>query len=415
MTSPNFAFAQTAQDDEYSVDEDNILTVGPIGVLENDTISPEDTVTAVIKTDVGIGVLTLNPDGSFEYTPISNFAGTTSFTYAIDNDGVESNEATVTINVNPVNDAPVTVDDAYSTPEDIALMIIGTGVLDNDEDEENNSLSAVLDTTTTDGLLVLNLDGSFEYTPNPNFVGSDSFTYHANDGTNDGNIGTVTINVISENDLPQAENDQYSTNESTILNVGAPGVLGNDSDPENDSLSAVLDTTTTNGVLVLNTDGGFDYTPNNDFVGTDSFSYHANDGVDNSNIATVSIQVNPQDSDSVIDSILEQIQMLFDKLFAVEDEVEKLKEQNAALESRVAALEDKISSGSSDDDDEHTDSKKVLKNEIKELKKEFKDKVKDLKNEYKEKERDLKDQIKDLKKDKKQNEDDDDEDEDDDD
>ena len=248
------------------------------------------------------------------------------------------------------------------------LTIIGSGVLDNDTDAENDSLSAILDLPPSDGALVLGLDGSFQYIPNVDFIGSDSFSYHSNDGLDDGNTATVTINVIAVNDLPQAVNDEYSTDESTSLNVSAPGVLANDSDPENDTLDALLDSTTTDGVLVLNSDGSFEYTPNNDFVGTDSFSYHAFDGADNSNIATVTIEVNPNNSDSIIDSILEQIQMLFDKIFVIEDEVAELKEQNSSLEFRVAELEAMISSNPSHDhDNDNKDERKILKNEIKAL------------------------------------------------
>ncbi len=311
---------------------------------------------------------------------------------------------------------PDAQNDEFSTPEDTPLNLIGPGVLGNDSDPEDESLTAELDSTTTNGELVLNADGSFDYTPNADFVGEDSFLYHANDGTADGNTATVTINVISVNDLPQAVNDEYSTEESTQLVVSAPGVLDNDTDTEDDTLTAVLDSTTTNGLLVLNSDGSFEYTPNADFVGEDSFSYHANDGTDDGNTATVTIQVNPQNS--LIDLILEQIQMLFDKIFSVESEVAELKEQNAALETRVIALEAKMPSGSSDDDDHNHDDnhdKKSLKNEIKALTKEYKEKKEMLKDEFKEKERELKNQIKDLKHDKNHDKDDDDEDDDDDD
>jgi len=203
---------------------------------------------------------------------------------------------------------------------------------------------------------------------------------------------------------PDAQNDEYSTPEDTTLTLIGSGVLDNDTDAENDSLTAVLDSTTTNGILVLNADGSFEYTPNADFSGTDSFSYYANDDADDSNIATVTIQVNPQDSDSIIDLILEQIQMLFDKIFVIEDDVAELKEQNAALESRVAELEATMSSVSShSDDDDHTHDKKqkhdkkhkhdkkIHKEEIKVLKKEYKEKQKMLKDEYKELEHELKD------------------------
>ena len=297
---------------------------------------------------------------------------------------------------------PDAQNDEFSTPEDTTFTLIAPGVLGNDSDPEDDPLTAVHDSGPTNGVLTLNADGSFDYTPNADFVGEDSFSYHANDGTDDGNIATVTINVIAVNDLPEAVNDEYSTDESTQLVVSLPGVLDNDSDIEDDPLTAVHDSGPTNGVLVFNSDGSFEYTPNADFVGEDSFSYHANDGTDDSNTATVTIQVSPQDSDSVIDLILEQIQMLFDKLFSVESEVAELKEQNAALESRVVALEAKTSSGSSDDHthDDHNHDKKSGKDEIKALKKEYKMQKEMLKDEFKEKERMLKNSIKDLKHDK---------------
>jgi len=96
---------------------------------------------------------------------------------------------------------------------------------------------------------------------------------------------------ISSNQPPVAVNDEYSVNQDTTLSVTAPGVLGNDTDTEDDPLTAVLALGVSNGILTLNPDGSFTYTPNADFAGTDNFTYTANDGTAYSNIATVTIDV----------------------------------------------------------------------------------------------------------------------------
>jgi VCBS repeat-containing protein len=174
----------------------------------------------------------------------------------------------VTITVNGVNDAPVAVDDpGYVTDEETQLDVILPGVLGNDTDAEGDPLTAVLDTGPSDGTLTLSLDGSFSYTPNVDFAGVDTFTYHANDGTLDSNVATVTITVNGVNDAPVAVDDPgYVTTEDVSLNEAAPGVLGNDTDVDGDPLTAVLDTGPSNGTLTLNLDGSFSYTPNVDFA-----------------------------------------------------------------------------------------------------------------------------------------------------
>jgi VCBS repeat-containing protein len=95
------------------------------------------------------------------------------------------------------------------------------------------------------------------------------------------------------NQAPTANDDSYSTQQDVNLTVNAPGVLANDSDPNNDPLTAALDSGPSNGVVTLNSDGSFTYTPNSGFSGADSFTYHATDGSLSSNSATVTITVNP--------------------------------------------------------------------------------------------------------------------------
>jgi VCBS repeat-containing protein len=187
--------------------------------------------------------------------------------------------------------APVAVNDAYETNEGTLLIVSADdGVLDNDTDPNGDPLTARLITTTPNGTLTLNANGSFTYTPNAAFTGDDTFTYVANDGTEDSNTATVTITVNPGNAAPVAVADTYSTNEDTLLNA-TTSVLANDTDADGDTLTAVLKTNTTNGTLTLRPDGTFTYNPRSNFNGTDTFTYAANDGQVESAVATVTINV----------------------------------------------------------------------------------------------------------------------------
>ncbi|HVX64538.1 MAG TPA: cadherin-like domain-containing protein, partial [Pirellulales bacterium] len=285
-----------SQNDAYSLDEDTTLTVAPAsGVLVNDTDVESDPLTAALVSGPQHGTLTLNADGTFTYTPDANFNGTDGFSYMA-NDGTDNgNVAAVTITVNPVNDPPVAVDDSsYSTDEDTPLVVTTGGVLANDTDVENDPLTAALVDAPQHGTVTLNADGTFTYTPEANFNGTDGFTYKANDGTADSNVAAVTITVNPVNDPPVAVNDDsYSTDEDTPLVVTTGGVLANDTDVENDPLTAALVDAPQHGTVTLNADGTFTYTPEANFNGTDGFTYKANDGTADSNVAAVTITVNP--------------------------------------------------------------------------------------------------------------------------
>src|SRR5213075_57041 len=127
--------------------------------------------------------------------------------------------------------------DSYSVNEDAPLNVSTPGVLANDTDVDGNVLTAVLVTNPTHGTLTLNANGSFDYQPNANFNGSDSFTYRASDGATNSSSATVTITVNPVNDPPAAGNDSYSVNEDTPLNVSTPGVLANDTDVDGNVLT----------------------------------------------------------------------------------------------------------------------------------------------------------------------------------
>lgn len=285
--------APVGGNDAYDVDEGGTLTVGGSGVLSNDTDAEGNPMTAVLVTNVSHGTLNLNPNGSFTYTPTAGFNGTDTFTYQANDGSANSSPITVTLNVNAINSAPVATNDAYAFNEDTTLTVPAAGgVLTNDTDADGDTLTAGIVTLPIHGTLALNSDGSFTYTPNANFHGTDTFSYRATDGTANSNVGTVQITVNPVNDAPVGANDTYSTLSGATLTIPANGVLTNDTDVDGDTLTATTVTNPAHGTLNLSSNGGFTYTPAGGFTGTDTFTYQANDGTTNSGPVTVTIQVN---------------------------------------------------------------------------------------------------------------------------
>ena len=208
-------------------------------MLANDTDADGDPLTATLVTGPANGTLTLNADGSFTYTPNADFNGTDSFVYTASDGTASTGDITVTITVNAVNDAPVAADDAYTVDEDATLTIDAAGgLLANDTDVDGDALTAALVTGPANGTLTLNADGSFSYTPNADFNGTDTFTYSVSDGALTSE-GTVTITVNPVNDAPVAVDDAYTVDEDATLTIDAAGgVLANDTDVDGDALDS---------------------------------------------------------------------------------------------------------------------------------------------------------------------------------
>ncbi len=279
-----------ARDDLYDAVVNETLVVDAPGVLENDEDPLGGTLTAMLQDEPMNGSIELSPDGSFTYTPTQDFSGIDTFTYVASTVGASSNLATVQIIVESVNRAPVAVDDEYVTDEDVPIDEI-EGVLINDFDPDGDPITARLVDMPLDGTVNLRPDGTFVYEPGFDFAGTDSFTYVANDGELDSNLATATIEVRPSNDRPIANPDFYTAQVNTLLQVPEEeGVLGNDFDPDND-LIAILVSDVGNGQLDLRENGSFDYQPDVDFVGTDTFTYVANDGELSSDETLVTITV----------------------------------------------------------------------------------------------------------------------------
>src|SRR5439155_92019 len=275
----------------YTTAEDTSLNVATSGVLTNDSDVDGDTLNAVLVSQPAHGSLTLNSNGSFSYTPAANYSGTDSFTYKANDGQADSGIATVTITITAANDAPVAVNDSYTTAEDTTLNVAAPGVLTNDSDVDGDTLNAVLARQPAHDSQSWNSTGNFYTLPLPDALPIYSFTYKANDGQADSGIATVTITITAANDAPVAVNDSYTIAEDTTLNVAAPGVLSNDVDVDGDSLSAVLVSQPAHGTLTLKSDGSRSYTPGANYNHSDSFNSIPTRGSSDLGIATVTITI----------------------------------------------------------------------------------------------------------------------------
>jgi uncharacterized repeat protein (TIGR01451 family) len=189
------------------------------------------------------------------------------------------------------NVLPVANADACTLGKNTTMNVPASGVLANDTDANGDSLSALKLTNPSHGTVTVNANGGFTYTPATNYFGPDSFTYQAYDSCMTSLAATVSLTITNINRAPVANADAYTLGKNTTLNVPAAGVLANDTDADGDSLTAVKVTDPAHGTVTLNANGGFSYTPTNNYYGSDSFTYLANDGLTNSTTATVSLTI----------------------------------------------------------------------------------------------------------------------------
>ncbi len=182
-------------------------------------------------------------------------------------------------NVRVTGTAPTANPQSVTTNEDTAKAITLTG-----SDPNGDALTFIVVTSPTHGTLT-GTAPNLTYTPTANYNGPDSFTFKANDGTNDSNIATVSITVTAINDPPTANAQSVTTNEDTAKAITLTG-----SDPDGDTLTFRVVTGPTHGALT-GTTPNLTYTPATNYNGADSFTFKANDGTVDSNIATISITV----------------------------------------------------------------------------------------------------------------------------
>jgi len=305
----NIAGANDAPTTEnYSVSTDEDLGIYPIPITEYSADAENDDLVyivtqiptngnlcqdggAVCGTVIAVGDTIVGENGTNSsqpvYEPNPNFNGSDSFSWKVNDGEYDSNISTVTISVNPVNDAPVSSDTSIATRENV-LVVVTFDAADIDEDNLTYSIL----TQPTNGTLSTGNNIDYVYTPNNSFIGADSFTYVANDGTANSNTSTVSVTVV-EGSAPLAYDSTLN-----IENIGSAvdyttDLSGFASDPDGDPLSFYIDSQPDMGSASI--DGSIiTYTVDQTQIGNiyeTSMTFYVNDGANNSNIATLNIQV----------------------------------------------------------------------------------------------------------------------------
>jgi len=284
--------APIAVSDTFTTAEDTVLVIAAPGVLANDTSIEGPSLQAIFGSGPSHGTVILNRDGSFKYTPQSNYNGSDSFRYSVWDGARQSSTVAVNLTVTPVNDAPTGITLFGSTvPENVPL---GTQV----------GWSTTQDPETTTGFTyALSGEGAEVLEMfNVNYVrtkaGLDYETkriYALRVRTTDsGGLSyehDFVIAVTNVNEAPTAVDDSYTPTEDMAMIVLVPGVMANDSDVDRDSLIARLLTGPVYGTLTLQANGSFTYVPVRDYCGSDAFTYEAWDGFLASAPAMVSLMV----------------------------------------------------------------------------------------------------------------------------
>ena len=282
-----------ANDDVATTDEDTPVD-GNVLANDNDP-NPGDVLTARVLTGVSDGTLDFNETtGAFTYTPDANFNGSDSFTYEADDGNGGTSTATVTITINPVNDAPVALDDTATTDEDVAVTV---DVLANDSDVDGPSLTIDSIDSVVGGTANI-VGGQIEFTPTANFNGTARVNYTATDGTlTDQAELVITVNPVNDAPLVVPVSGTFSEDDSPIdvnLLAGASDIEGDDLDTANvgvtsDQGRTVLFTVNNETGVISITPGQFE-----DLAATDSeeltVTYDVTDGdLSTPNTATITI------------------------------------------------------------------------------------------------------------------------------
>ncbi|OHC78203.1 MAG: hypothetical protein A3G18_05400 [Rhodospirillales bacterium RIFCSPLOWO2_12_FULL_58_28] len=285
--------APVAGADGASTSEDTAVTILASSLLANDSDIDGNPLTLTAVGNAVGGTVALDVNGGVVFTPMANFNGAAAFDYTISDGNGGAATQTVTVNVTPVNDAPVAGADGASTSEDTAVTILASSLLANDSDIDGNPLTLTAVGNAVGGTVALNVNGDVVFTPTADFNGAATFDYTVSDDQGGTATQTVTVDVAPVNDAPGAGVDSTSTLEDTAVTILASSLLANDSDIDGNPLTLTAVGNAVGGTVALDVNGGVVFTPMANFNGAAAFDYTISDGNGGAATQTVTVNVTP--------------------------------------------------------------------------------------------------------------------------
>ncbi|MEZ9984790.1 tandem-95 repeat protein [Vibrio sp. 10N.261.49.A3] len=256
-----------AQDQAFTVNEDGVLTFNDHDLLTGATDIEGDDLSVEGVTYTGTdGVLTDNGDGTYSFAPNENFNGDVNFSFNV-SDGTDSVTANIDVSVTPENDPPVAGSTSYTVHEDNSITISNEQLLVNSSDIEGEVAIESVTYSGSDGVLEINGDGTYTFSPNENFNGEVSLDVVVVDEDDAAVSTTAGISVLEVNDPPVAGPTSYTIDEDSVLTFNESQVLLNASDIESDVELVEISYDGPDGIFSINGDGTCSFAPNENFNG----------------------------------------------------------------------------------------------------------------------------------------------------
>jgi hypothetical protein len=333
LTGATAALITGTEDTAYTINAADLLQ-GFSDVDMGDTLS-------VANLVASNGSL-VNNNGTYTFTPAANFNGTVNLAYNVVDSKGGSVDAIQSFTIKAVNDVPTGTSSAtlINGTEDTAYSINSADLLQGFSDVDGDSLS-VANLTATNGTLINNNDGTWNFSPAANFNGTVYLTYNVVDGNGGSVAATQSFTVDAVNDVPtgSASASLSGGTEDTAYTISATNLLQGFSDVDEDTLS-VADLVATHGTLAKNNDGTWSFTPDGNFNGVVDLTYNVVDGKGGSIAANQSFTIAPVNDAPIVKQAIAAQNTLEDSPFTFTIPTDTFSDVDGDALTYTATLED---------------------------------------------------------------------------
>lgn len=306
--------APVATGESATLDEDTGIVFTSAQLLANDfdvdTPTMGDVLSILRVSDAQHGLVALDAYGNVRFLPDHDYFGPASFTYWVSDGNGGLSPATVSLEIHPVNDAPVVVGESIETDEDTILLIEQATLLANDTDVDNPHADLTIFSVRDGqhGTVELTANGQLRFVPEKDFYGTATFFYTVSDGSGGYTEAVASVNLAPVNDAPNVTDERFAGNEDETIHVAASALLANDRDVDDpqSSLTLVAVGNALHGEVRLNPDGSVSFIPHADYFGAAGFEYTVSDPHGATTTGRVDIDLAPvNDAPRLRDDVIE--------------------------------------------------------------------------------------------------------------